>query len=383
MNARPLGALAPLAAAVTCVAIPLLVWAQPARRDAGAALRDAGVARPDAGPARRDAGATDATAGAPADAAVPPDAAASAVRTLSLATLAPIGSTWMRTLEAWNRDLRRRTGATLSLRIYPNGVQGDEGEVVRKVRSGRLDGGALTAVGLALIHRPVLVFQAPGLFADDAALDRTRDALAPELEAGFAQAGFALVGWGDAGTDRVFSDRAVRSPDDLARTRLFLWSDDLLSPTLYEELHVRGVPMGLPEVLTSLQTRTLDTVIAPPIAVASLQWAAHVTHMTDLRVATEVGALVFGRAQLDSLSPAQRDALRETARQYAGLLVRNVRREDDGAVAPMRARGLAVDAVTPAERARWEAAFARTRARLVGVLAEAPFLERVERLARP
>ncbi len=376
---RALKTLAPALAGLVLAALPLLVGAQPARPDAGVrrpAVRDASVAR-DA--AVDVVSAPDAVI-AP-DASAPRDGAVGAVRTLSLATLAPVGSTWMRTLEAWNRDLRRRTAGTLSFRIYPNGVQGDEGEVVRKIRSGRLDGGALTAVGLAQIHRPVLVLQSPGLFADDAALDRTRLALASEFDAAFAQAGFALVGWGDAGTDRIFSDRVVRTPDDLAHTKLFLWSDDPLSPTLYEELHVRGVSMQLPEVLTALQMRTLDTVIAPPIAVASLQWAAHVTHMTDMRVATEIGALVFGRAQIESLSPEQRVALRETAAQYSGLLTRNVRRDDDGAVAPMRARGITVDAVTPAERARWDAAFARTRTRLAGVLADAAFIHRVQTLA--
>ena len=382
---RSLSTLAPALASAMIVAIPLFVGAQPARPPArlDAGVRDAG--HRDAG--LRDASTSDATRALPdaatADASVARDGAVGAVRSLSVATLAPVGSTWMRTLEAWSRDLRRRTGGTLSLRIYPNGVQGDEGEVVRKIRSGRLDGGALTAVGLGLIHRPVLVLQAPGLFADDAALDRTRDALATDFDAAFSQAGFALVGWGDAGTDRVFSNRAVRSPDDLAGTRLFLWNDDLLSPTLYEELHVRGVPMGLPEVLTSLQTRLVDTVIAPPIAVASLQWAAYVTHMTDMRMATEIGALVFGRAQVESLSPEQRAVLRETAAQYCGLLVRNVRRDDDGAVAPMRNRGLTVDTVTPAERQRWDAAFARTRTRLAGVLADAAFIQRVQHLARP
>lgn len=376
---RTLKTLAPALAGLVLAALPLIVGAQPARPDAGVRrplARDASVSRD----ASVDVASAPDVITAP-DASAPRDGAVGAVRTLSLATLAPVGSTWMRTLEAWNRDIRRRTGGTLSFRIYPNGVQGDEGEVVRKIRSGRLDGGALTAVGLAQIHRPVLVLQAPGLFADDAALDRTRAALASEFENAFAQAGFSLVGWGDAGTDRVFSDRVVRTPDDLAHTKLFLWTDDPLSPTLYEELHVRGVSMQLPEVLTALQMRTLDTVIAPPIAVASLQWAAHVSHMTDMRVATEIGALVFGRAQVESLSAEQRDALRETAAQYCGLLVRNVRHDDDGAVAPMRARGITVDTVTPAERARWDAAFARTRTRLAGVLADAAFIQRVQSLA--
>ena len=68
------------------------------------------------------------------DAQTPATLAMPAARTLSIATLAPAGSTWMTVLNAWNRELRRRTQARLALRFYPGGVQGDEAEVVRNPR---------------------------------------------------------------------------------------------------------------------------------------------------------------------------------------------------------------------------------------------------------
>src|SRR5262245_30271220 len=46
-------------------------------------------------------------------------------KTISIATLAPPGSTWMKVFEAWNREIRRRSNKTLELRFYPGGVQGD------------------------------------------------------------------------------------------------------------------------------------------------------------------------------------------------------------------------------------------------------------------
>src|SRR5687767_4909783 len=85
-------------------------------------------------------------------------AAALGQRALSMGTLAPPGSLPMRAIDAMNRELRRRTGARLTFRWYAGGVQGDESEVVRKIRSGRLDGCALTATGLAQVYRPLLAF---------------------------------------------------------------------------------------------------------------------------------------------------------------------------------------------------------------------------------
>ena len=81
---------------------------------------------------------------------------------LRIATLAPRGSTWMRVFDAWNNTLQQETKGKLKLRFYPGGTQGDERDVVRKMRIGQLDGAAVTAIGLSLIVRPVLVLQAPG-----------------------------------------------------------------------------------------------------------------------------------------------------------------------------------------------------------------------------
>ena len=64
------------------------------------------------------------------------------------------------------------------------------------------------------------------------------------------------------------------------------------------------------------------------------------------------------------------------------LLVRNVRRDDDGAIAPMHQRGMSIESPTPAERARWESVFAHTRARLVGTIADAAFVQRIQTAAR-
>src|SRR5262245_41104393 len=61
-------------------------------------------------------------AGRGVDAQTPP-APAGATRSFSIATLAPAGSTWMRVLESWGREVRRRSNKSLSLTFYPGGVQ--------------------------------------------------------------------------------------------------------------------------------------------------------------------------------------------------------------------------------------------------------------------
>jgi TRAP-type C4-dicarboxylate transport system substrate-binding protein len=306
---------------------------------------------------------------------------ASPAHVISLATLAPTGSTWVRALEAWNRELRRRSSGQLALRLYPNGVQGDEAELVRKIRAGRLDAGAMTAVGLAQIHRPTIAFQLPGLFANYAELDRSRTALRGELDTAFERAGYILLGWGDVGNDRIFATTAIHTPQDFARTHPFVWRDDPIGRAFVQETGARGVEMQVPEVLTALQTHTVDSLTASPLAVASMQWAPQLPHMTDLSTGIEIGALVIGRPQFETLTPDQRGLLRETATQFTTLMVRNVRHDDDGTVPQMQARGVAIVVPSATERSQWEAVFTRTRARLTGQIADAAWIERVQAAA--
>lgn len=305
-----------------------------------------------------------------------------AQRALSMATLAPPGSPWMRALDAMGRELRRRTGARLTLRWYGGGVQGDEAEVVRKIRMGRLDGGALTATGLTHVHRPVLAFQLPAMFGSPEEFLRAYAALRPDLESAFERAGFALVHLSPAAGPRMFSTREIRAPEDLRAALPWQWPDDPILPVLYREAGARGVPLALPEVLPALQTRRVDTVFAPPAAAIALQWSAHVRYMSEQPASGSLSALVLSRATYNSLAQADRAALRDVVAQAVTLFRPAFLRMEGDAVRALEARGVRAVALTRAERERWIELFARVRSRVGTTLADPAWMARVQAAGR-
>lgn len=307
--------------------------------------------------------------------------AAGAQRVLSMATLAPPGSLPMRVLESMNRELRRRTGAQLAFRWYAGGVQGDESEVIRKIRSGRLDGGAITATGLAQIHRPVLAFQLPAVFRSPEGFARAFNALRPDLEAGFERGGFSILNLSPATGPRMFSTREIRSPDDLRAARPWRWPDDPILPVLYAETGATGVPLSLPEVLGGLQTRRIDTVFAPPSAAIGLQWSGHVRYMSERPASGSMAALMLSRTAAQSLTPAQRATIAEVIAQATAIYRPAFVRADGDAVRALEGRGVQTVALTEAERQRWTAVFARVRSRIAATLPEPAFLQRVQAAA--
>jgi hypothetical protein len=71
---------------------------------------------------------------------------------LKLGTLAPQGSTWHEILKVMGQRWAEASGGEVKLRIYPGGVQGNEGDMIRKLGVGQLQAAALSNVGMHDVH---------------------------------------------------------------------------------------------------------------------------------------------------------------------------------------------------------------------------------------
>lgn len=313
---------------------------------------------------------------------VPRQADAQEAVTLRIATLAPRGSSWMRVFDAWNNSLRQRTNNRLSLQFFPGGSQGDERDVIRKIRNGQLDGAAVTSTGLSLVVRPVLVLQAPGVVENYQQLDRARAALASEFGEQFQQNGMRLMGWGDVGQGRIFSNRPIVRPQDLRQVRPWVWRDDSMFGEFLSVVGATGVPLGVPEVLPALSTGQIDTVVASATAASALQWHTRVTHVTQQANAILVGATILSQQRYASLPPDLQQALDETSDRAHTALVRRIRQDDDRYFTALTTQhGLtAVDAGQ--HQNEWRDAARQTRERLAGRLYPRDLMERVMAAAR-
>lgn len=312
----------------------------------------------------------------------PRPADAQETTTLRIATLAPRGSSWMRVFNAWNNTLRQRTNNRLQLRVYAGGSQGDERDVIRKIRIGQLDGAAVTSTGLGLIVRPVMVLQAPGVVESYEQLDRARNALSDEFARQFESNGVKLLGWGDVGEGRIFSNQPIRRPRDLRSVRPWVWRDDSMFGTFLEVVGANGVRLGVPEVLPALSTGQVDTVVASATAASALQWHTRVSHVTEQANTILIGATVLSKQKFDSLPADLQTALMETSEQAHSTLVRRIRRDDARYYRALTtSHGLtAVD--LSAHESEWEDVARQTRERLAGRLYPRALMQRVMRAAR-
>jgi TRAP-type C4-dicarboxylate transport system substrate-binding protein len=310
----------------------------------------------------------------------PETADAQQTHTLRLATLAPQGSSWMRVFNAWNASVKKKSGGKLKLRFYPGGVAGDERDFIRKMRAGQLDGAAVTSTGLGQVVRPLLVLQVPGLFDDYETLDRVRRQLDDELEAQFESNGYKLLGWGDVGKGRIFSNKPIKKPSDLKSTRPWAWRDDNIFGEFLEIVGATPVRLGVPEVYPALQNGMVDTVPASALAAVSLQWFTQVTHVTKQTSSVLIGATILKKEKFDALPPDLQEVLMSTSEQAHEVLSRQIRRDDERAYRTLLKRGITEVDLSP-HQDKWDKVSKKVQNRLAGRLYPKSLLRRVKKAA--
>jgi TRAP-type C4-dicarboxylate transport system substrate-binding protein len=138
---------------------------------------------------------------------------------IRIGTLAPQNSRWHKAFKSTARQVKKETDGVIDIKIYAGGTMGDEAAMVRKMRTGQLDGAAVTSVGLGDINKQLLMLQLPLLFKNYKQLDRVRDAMSAKFEEMLLDAGFVLGEWGDVGFVYFFSNFPVKVPSDIKSRR--------------------------------------------------------------------------------------------------------------------------------------------------------------------
>jgi len=259
---------------------------------------------------------------------------------LKFATLAPIGSTWMNIIGDWADEVKKESRGRLVLRIYGGGVTGDEPEVLRKIRFGQLQGGALTGHGIGYIYSPARVLEIPFLFRSYDEVDYVRAQLMPEIREGFHRNGFELLGWMEVGFVQLFSREPIYSLEDMKKRRIWLWQGDPLGSAFFDASGLSPVPLPITEVYTSLSTGLIDTAIAPPLGAIALQWYTRTPYMTDVPIMDGIGGLIVSRRFFDTLPPDLQVLLRRTGEAAGKRLVSETRRDNTKSLAVLKQHGV-------------------------------------------
>lgn len=318
-------------------------------------------------------------------AAVASTPAQAAAVTLRIATVAPAGSSFHRSLQQLAADWQRAPGGGVALDIYP-GTQGGEAQIARRMRVGQIQGAMLTANGLGQIERDATALQLmPLMFRDWNEVDHVREALRGRLEGRLLEAGYVVLFWGDAGWVRFFSTRPIRSAADLKSMRVYADGSDPEAFALMRGYYT-PVPLDPDKILLGLRNGMIDALPVPAFLANFSQVPTYAPYMLDLRWAPITGAMVVTERAWNKLDPATQTWLRETSERAGHEMRRASRVEDEQAVQAMKDKqGLKVVPLTAEAEHEFRTEVARMYPRIRGTLVPAPMFDAtVEALkARP
>jgi len=228
---------------------------------------------------------------------------------IKLATLAPRGSEIMKILDELNAEIKAQTNNEVGFKVYYGGVQGDEKDVLRKIRMGQLHGGAFTGYGLGTIVSEVRVTELPYLFWNNQEIDYVRAQLRETMEALFREAGYVVIGWNDVGFVYNFSKVPITSIEVARQQKFWMWEGDPMSEAVFDAFGITPVPLSFTEVMTSLSTKLIDTASTTPYGAVAFRWFNRFEYMEEYPVTNVIGATVVNERIWNDISEKSRETI--------------------------------------------------------------------------
>ena len=280
--------------------------------------------------------------------------ALAADKQLRIGTLATKNSLYHRQLMELGEAWRTAQGGNAKYLVYPDGSQGGETDMVRRMRIGQLQGGLLSVVGLREIEPSIAALQnMPLMFKSWEEVDYVREKMRPAMEKKFLDKGFVVLAWGDAGWVRFFSKEPAVRPDDFKKMKFFAWGSEIEQQEIMKRLGYTPVPLETGDILPAIQTGMINAVPSTPYFALATQIYTTASNMLELNWAPIVGALIITKKAWDELTPEGQAAVREAGAKAGVQLRAKARQEVDDAVDAMKKRGLKVNKPNAEQMQEW------------------------------
>lgn len=271
-----------------------------------------------------------------------PTAYAERTYTLKFASLIPADTAWMKSIESWSKELESKSNGQLKIKIYPGGVMGDEPDVLRKIRSRQLQGAFFTGYGIGRIYSPARVLEMPFLFQNTDESDYVRKKIMPDIEQGFREKGFELLGWPEVGFLHFFSKQPINSLEELKTRHIWLWQGDPMGEAFSNAAGVSPVPLSIMDVYTQLSAThgSIDTVYNSPFGALAMQWHTKLKYATHVPLTNGIGGLVVSHRFYNSLPTNLQNLLKESGEKTAENINNISRRDNEISIELLKKSGI-------------------------------------------
>ena len=252
-------------------------------------------------------------------AALPRAAVAQQKMVLKATDVHPLGYPTVEAIVRMGAKLEKATGGRYAIQMFPSMQLGGEKEMIEQAQVGALQIARISVGPMGPIVDELNVFNMPFVFRDENHMRKVIDGpIGQEMLAKLTNSSARLVGlgWMDAGTRNVYSDKPVTKPADLKGMKIRMMGNPLFVETM-NAMGGNGIAMGFNELHQALQSGVVDRAENnEPTLFAQNHYQTpkgKVYSLTGHLIIPEI--FVFSKVSWDKLSKADQDLIRKFSRE--------------------------------------------------------------------
>jgi tripartite ATP-independent transporter DctP family solute receptor len=230
----------------------------------------------------------------------------------------PSGYPTVEAIVRMGKKLEAQTNGRISIQMYPQMQLGGEKEMIEQAQVGALQIARISVGALGPVIDELNVFNMPFIFRDEAHMRKVIDGpIGTELLEKIStnpNSRLIALGWMDAGTRNVYSNKPVTKPADLKGMKVRMMGNPIFVETM-NAMGGNGVAMGFNELYSAMQTGVVDGAEnnEPTVLAQNHYQVAKVYSLTGHLIIPEM--FVFSRRTWDALSKDEQGLLRKLSRE--------------------------------------------------------------------
>ncbi|HET7298061.1 MAG TPA: TRAP transporter substrate-binding protein [Burkholderiales bacterium] len=252
--------------------------------------------------------------------ALPLPAAAQQKQVIKATDVHPLGYPTVEAIVRMGAKLEKATNGRYTLQMFPSMQLGGEKEMIEQAQVGALQIARISVGPRGPIVDELNVFNMPFVFRDEQHMRKVIDGpIGQEMLAKLTndpRSRLVALGWMDAGTRNVYSDKPVTKPADLKGMKIRMMGNPIFVETM-NAMGGNGIAMGFNELHQALQTGVVDGAENnEPTLFAQNHYQTpkgKVYSLTGHLIIPEI--FVYSKVSWDKLPKADQDLIRKFSRE--------------------------------------------------------------------
>jgi tripartite ATP-independent transporter DctP family solute receptor len=230
----------------------------------------------------------------------------------------PLGYPTVEAIQRMGKKLEAATNGRISIQMYPSMQLGGEKEMIEQAQVGALQIARISVGAMGPVVDELNVFNMPFIFRDEQHMRKVIDGpIGQELLDKIStnpNSKIIALGWMDAGTRNVYSNKPVTKPADLKGMKVRMMGNPIFVETM-NAMGGNGIAMGFNELYSAMQTGVVDGAEnnEPTVLAQNHYQVAKVYSLTGHLIIPEI--FIFSKRTWDTLTPEDQALVKKFSRE--------------------------------------------------------------------